>query len=138
MRRAALWLFCLLGLSAAPPQAVNRFATVQHPLELPLPRAAGASGGRIVVTVTDYTPSSTGPVTVVVQVRCGEDLVQIGRFGIMPQTAFSADDPDSAQQFGLPLRRDRCPEPRAVVIRLEPGLGGGEDARIGIGGVELR
>ena len=136
MRQAAAGLFCLLGLGAASPQ--SRFATVQHPLELPLLRAAGASGGRIVVTVTDYTPSATGPVTVVVQARCGEDLVQIGRFGIMPQTAFSAADPGSAQQFGLPLRRDRCPEPRAVVIRLEPGSGGGEDARIGIGRVELR
>ncbi|WP_082935751.1 MULTISPECIES: hypothetical protein [unclassified Rhizobium] len=91
------------------------------------------TSARVVLTVTGYEPSTSGPVTTVVSLDCGSNVREIGRFGIFPNKAFSVLDGAKPQRFGFPLPDDpSCRQPQTVIIRLEPQTGGGSGASITI------
>ncbi|SCB24165.1 hypothetical protein [Rhizobium hainanense] len=113
-------------------------ATVDKPVTIAIAgvaeRAPGNGGKRIVVTVNAYEPSKSGSVTIVVSVRCGEVLREIGRFGIFPNEAFSVSRGSNPQRFGFPLPDEpSCRQPQTVEIGLEPQTGDGTGASITIG-----
>lgn len=95
-------------------------------------------GKRIVVTVNAYEPSKAGPVMIVVSVRCGEALREIGRFGIFPDQAFSVLRGGNPQRFGFPLPDEPgCRQPLTLEIGLEPQTGEGRGASITIGSTSI-
>lgn len=101
-------------------------------------RPYAEAGGRVVVTITGYEPSTAGSVTVVVSVRCGDDLREIGRFGIFPDVAFSVSAGAKPQQFGFPLPIDpACRQPQSVTLHVEPQAGTGVGASIAIGSASI-
>ena len=123
----------------------NRFlAAVDKPVTVPLVRAspADAVGGgtvHVVVTVSGFQPSPAGPVQAVVYVQCNGSKVEIGRFGILPQTPFSASEPSKAQRFSLTLSPNTPRKrPESVTIRVVPTHGDGRGATLEIGGAELQ
>jgi hypothetical protein len=134
----------LIALAAASAQETRMLATVDNPATVPIlpsPSAESANGGpsQVIVTVTGFQPSPAGPVQVVVEARCRAAQVEIGRFGILPQTAFSSADPAQTQRFGLTIAQDStCTRPESVTIRLVPSYGDGRGATLEIGSVELR
>jgi hypothetical protein len=123
----------------------NRFvAAVDKPVTVPLVQASSADAERgspvhVVVTVTGFRPSPAGPVQAVIDVQCDGSKVEIGRFGILPQTPFSASEPSKAQRFSLTLSpHPPCTQPESVTIRVVPTHGDGRGAMLEIGGAELR
>lgn len=117
-------------------------ATVGKPATIAISGKAGGTfaeaGARVVVTVTGYEPSTAGPVTVVVSVRCGDDLREIGRFGIFPDRAFSGSGGAKPQQFGFPLPNDpACRQPQSVTVHIEPQAGTGAGASIAISSASI-
>ena len=119
-------------------------ATVGQPLTMPVSRAplttASPGGARhVVVTVTAFQPSPDGPVQAVVSALCGASVVELGRFGLLPQKGFSAAEPAKAQRFSLPVGADgACMAPDHVTISLAPNQGEGRGASLEIGSAELR
>ncbi|WFU07233.1 hypothetical protein QA648_34655 (plasmid) [Rhizobium sp. CB3171] len=136
----AIFAVALSVLRIVSPVQANESdvrATVSKPVTIAISgRAAHASAdasARLVVTVTGYEPSTAGPVTTVVSLRCGSDVREIGRFGIFPNKAFSVSDGTKPQRFGFPLPDDpSCRQPETAIIRLEPQTGGGAGASITI------
>jgi hypothetical protein len=135
----------LIGIGAASSQGISLIATVDKPVTLPIissPQAmmsANRAPSHVVVTVTGFTPSSSGPVQAVVDARCGDTQIEIGRFGIMPQTTFTSANPTKLQRFSLPLTAgSACSRPDSVTIRLVPSRGDGRGATIEIGSAVLR
>ncbi|NTJ68574.1 hypothetical protein G6M50_24415 [Agrobacterium rhizogenes] len=113
-------------------------ATVGKPVTIAIAGVAEHApvdgGKRIIMTVNAYEPSKSGPVTIVVSVRCGEALREIGRFGIFPNEAFSVSRGSNPQRFGFPLPDEpSCRQPQTVEIALEPQTGDGAGASITIG-----
>jgi hypothetical protein len=150
-RDAKSWLRCiatvciaLLALGSAPAQETQMRATVDAPATVPVLAApptltANRGPSQVVVTVTGYQPSPSGPVQAVVEARCGTAQKEIGRFGIMSPTAFSATDTARIQRFSLPLGPDAaCKRPDSVTIRLVPSSGDGRGATIEIGSAQLK
>jgi hypothetical protein len=128
----------------ATGQEKRFLAAVDKPVTVSLVRAssAGAVGGgtlHVVVTVSGFQPSPAGPVQAVVYVQCNGSKVEIGRFGILPQTPFSASEPSKAQRFSLTLSPNTpCKRPESVTIRVVPTHGDGRGATLEIGGAELQ
>lgn len=113
-------------------------ATVGKPATIAISGATNPApadaGTRIVVTVNGYEPSKAGPVTTVVSVHCGDNIQEIGRFGIFPDKAFSVSAGAQPQRFSFPLPDDpACRQPRAITIHLEPQTGDGAGASVNIG-----
>jgi hypothetical protein len=72
----------------------------------PAPESTGA-GQYVVVDVTAYMPPGNGVVqgVVTVQKNTGGTEQKIGRFGIFPNTEFSAADPSKVRWYFFPLPR---------------------------------
>lgn len=94
------------------------------------------ASARVVITVTGFRPSASGPVEAVVLIPCGTEEREIGRFGIFPQQPFTAGSNANAQRFGFALP-DACKMPSQVIIRVEPSAGDGSGAELVIGRAEL-
>ena len=120
-------------------------ATVERPA---LVTAAATSPGsesrpggqRVVVSVLGYKPPRDGTVqgVVTVQKKQGQEQ-EIGRFGLFPNAEFRASDPAQAQQFSFPLPRDLTRgSPVQIKIEVVPTRGDGKDARLEIGGAEIK
>ena len=120
-------------------------ATVERPA---LVTAAATSPGsesrpgeqRVVVSVLGYKPPRDGTVqgVVTVQEKQGQEQ-EIGRFGLFPNAEFRASDPSQAQQFSFPLPRDLTRGgPMQIKVEVVPTRGDGKDARLEIGGAEIR
>jgi hypothetical protein len=92
-----------------------------------------------VVDVTAYTPPRDGVVQGVVTVQKNTDGTEqeIGRFGIFPNTEFSAAD--RVQRYSFPLPRDVLQDgPVKLAVHVVPLRGEGEGARIEVGGAEIK
>lgn len=117
-------------------------ATVGKPATVAISGAAAHApvdgGARVVVTVNAYEPSKAGPVATVVSVRCGEELREIGRFGIFPNQAFSVSAGAKPQRFGFLLPDEpACRQPQTIEISLDPQTGDGTGASITIGSASI-
>ena len=120
-------------------------ATVERPA---LVTAAATSPGsesrpgeqRVVVSVLGYKPPRDGTVQGVVTVQKNQGQEQeIGRFGLFPNAEFRASDPSQAQQFSFPLPRDLTRGgPVQIKVEVVPTRGDGKDARLEIGGAEIK
>ncbi|QND46744.1 hypothetical protein HB780_09560 (plasmid) [Rhizobium lusitanum] len=135
--------FSMLGIiSPVHANEGDMQATVGKPATIAISGATNPApadvGTRIVVTVSGYEPSKTGPVTTVVSVHCGGDTQEIGRFGIFPDEAFSASAGTQPQRFSFLLPDDpACRQPRAITIHLEPQTGDGVGASVTIGSANI-
>jgi hypothetical protein len=124
----------LLG-SAAAAQAQGVIATIQRPATLPLrrsPEAGAAAGGfkYVDIAVTGFHPSSTGPVQIVVDAQGRGGRIEVGRFGLYPEHAFSGD-PAKVQRFTLNIPEGlRVTPATRLSVRLEPARGTGEGASV--------
>lgn len=138
----ALVLLATFGVLAA--QEDRLLATVEKPAIVPVVQSVSAEAIKegplhVVVTVTGFQPSSTGAVQAIVEALCGTSTVEIGRFGVLPQKAFSPAEPSKAQRFSFSLTPDlTCDRPQSVTIHLVPSHGDGRGASLEIGGAELR
>lgn len=134
-------------LSVCNPMAAQEqrlVATVARPATVPVSRpatAAAAQGAasRVVIGVSGFQPSPSGPVQAVVTAACDGAEVEIGRFGILPQAPFTASDPAREHRFSLTVPADAgCQRLGSVTIRLVPTQGDGAGAVLEIGRAELR
>ena len=137
---ASLWVLSLVSPLQANEDSMQ--ATVDKPATIAISgaseRALVDGATRIVVTINAYEPSKTGPVATVVSVRCGDDVREIGRFGIFPDEAFSVSRGTKPQRFGFPLPNDlACRRTQTVIIHLEPQTGNGAGASITVGGANI-
>lgn len=147
-RRSVLIAICAAAFSVlrlVSPVHANEDgmqATVDKPAIIAISGASERAwvdgGARIVVTINAYEPSKTGPVATVVSVRCGDDVREIGRFGIFPDKAFSVSGGAKPQRFGFPLPNDlACRKPQTVIIHLEPQTGNGAGSSIAVGSANI-
>jgi hypothetical protein len=141
----AIGAFAMLAAFDDPAAQEDRLlATMDKPATVPIVQSLSADatkGGpmHVIVTVTGFQPSPAGPVQAIVEAKCGTSLVEIGRFGILPQTSFSASEPSKAQRFSFAIASDStCQRPESVIIRLVPSHGDGRGATLEIGRAELR
>jgi hypothetical protein len=137
---ATVSMFCII--SPVHANEGDMQATVDNPATIAISgaseRALVDGRARIVVTINAYEPSKTGPVATVVSVRCGDDVREIGRFGIFPNEPFSVSDGAKPQRFGFPLPNDlACRRPQTVIIHLEPQTGNGAGASIAVGSANI-
>ena len=95
---------------------------------------------RVVVSVLGYKPPRDGTVQGVVKVQKNQGQEQeIGRFGLFPNAEFRASDPSQVQQFSFPLPRDLTRGgPVQIKVEVVPTRGDGKDARLEIGGAEIK
>jgi hypothetical protein len=133
----AVAVLSAIGMAAAEDNDVR--ASVKAPARVavaPSSNPAQNASARIVITVTGFRPSPSGPVEAVVLIPCGTEQREIGRFGIFPQQSFTAGRNANAQRFGFALPDD-CKTPSQVTIRIEPSAGNGSDAELVIGGAKF-
>jgi hypothetical protein len=135
----------LSGASAAGAEGNRLHATVDRPAVVIATPAAGSPRDtadqrpHVIVNVTGFQPAQDGPVQAVVKVERNGAEREIGRFGIVPHTAFKAADPSQAQSFGLPLPDDLAGSgPVKLNVYLVPSTGSGKGARLEVGGAEIR
>jgi hypothetical protein len=126
----------VLVAGAAFGAAHGFVATAARPAIVPLERVAdalaSAEGPQYVqIAVRGYRPASDGPVEVVVEALAGAKSVEIGRFGVFPNVAFTADDPAKVQRFRLTVPTGVRLDPTTRLrVRLVPELGAGKGASI--------
>jgi hypothetical protein len=141
-----------LAVAAGPmvwdsPLAQNNLpaATVSNPAVLTA--AAAPDQGianqspRAIISVTGFRPPRDGGVEAVVKVQKedGQSEQEIGRFGIFPNTEFTAADPSNARRFGLPLPKELAGSKALKLhVYLVPFRGSGEGAVLELGGAEIR
>lgn len=124
-------------MAAAEDNDVRASVNAPARVEIAPSRDSSRRGfGRLVITVTGFTPSASGPVEAVVLIPCGTEEREIGRFGIFPQQSFTAGRNANAQRFGFAVP-DACKTPSQVTIRVEPSAGNGSGAELVIGGAEF-
>jgi len=95
----------------------------------------------VVLDVTAYTPSRNGVVQGVVTVQKNADNKEqeIGRFGIFPNTEFSAADPSKVRRYSFPLPMDVLQDgPVKLTVYVVPLRGEGKGARLELSGVEIK
>jgi hypothetical protein len=129
----------MIETAAAQDHGKDVHANVDMPARVAIAASRDPSqrtDGRLVITVTGFTPSASGPVEAVVLIPCGAEEREIGRFGIFPQKSFRAGRNANSQRFGFALP-NACKTPSRVTIRVEPSSGDGSGAELVIGGAEL-
>ncbi|GAB1716830.1 MAG: hypothetical protein NTAFB05_18720 [Nitrobacter sp.] len=129
----------MIEMAAAQDRDNDVRANVDTPARVAIASSRDPSrrtDGRLVITVTGFTPSENGPVEAVVLIPCGAEEREIGRFGIFPQQSFRAGRNANAQRFGFALP-NACKAPSRVTIRIEPSSGDGSGAELVIGSAEL-
>jgi hypothetical protein len=136
IRTAFLVVAALSTIEMAAAEDNDMRASVNAPARVaiaPSPDPSQHASARIVITVTGFRPSTSGPVEAIVLIPCGPEEREIGRFGIFPQQSFTAGRNANAQRFGFALP-DACKTPSQVTIRVEPSAGDGSGAELVIGG----
>jgi hypothetical protein len=133
----------LAAVTNAAAEEERMLVTVDKPATVPIVQSLATDalkeGPRhVVVTVTGFQPSLGGPVQAIVEAHCGASLVEIGRFGLLPQTPFTAAEPRKAQRFSFNIAGSTCDGLDSVTIRLVPSHGDGHGASLEIGSAELR
>jgi hypothetical protein len=121
-------------------------ATVSNPAVVVAAAAAPDQGiasqsPRAIISVTGFRPPRDGGVEAVVKVQeeDGQTEQEIGRFGIFPNTEFTAADPSNARRFGLPLPKELAGSKALKLhVYLVPFRGSGEGAVLELGGAEIR
>jgi hypothetical protein len=138
----AIMLACIAVVSAEGNQLI---ATVERPAVVTAAAAPGPEDSlrdqRVVVSVTAFTPSRDGTVQGVVKVQKSEGGAEqeIGRFGMFPNAEFRAADPSQAQRFSFPLPKELARGgPVKVTVQVMPLRGEGKDARLEVGGAEIK
>lgn len=140
----AIMLACIALASAEDSQLI---ATVERPAVVTAAAVPGPDAGmadqpaRLVVSVTAFTPSRDGTVQGVVKVQKSEGGAEqeIGRFGMFPNAEFRAADPSQAQRFSFPLPKELARGgPVKLTVQVVPLRGEGKDARLEIGGAEIK
>ncbi|ABE63708.1 hypothetical protein Nham_2942 [Nitrobacter hamburgensis X14] len=138
IRTVFLALAVLLAIEMAAAEDNDLRASVKAPARVAIAPSRDLSqntSARIVITVTGFMPSPSGPVEAVVLIPCGPEQREIGRFGIFPQQPFTAGRNANAQRFGFAVP-DACKIPSQVTIRVEPSAGDGSGAELVIGRAE--
>jgi hypothetical protein len=145
------WLGVILASRLIAPTSAAEgdrlLATTEVPALVTASRSVGTEAikphraPRVIVGVTSYQPAHDGaPIRIVVKARDNDGAErEIGRFGIVPNTAFKASDPSRARRFGLPLPPGFSGnELLKLTIYVEPINGAGTGAQVQIGGAEVR
>jgi hypothetical protein len=145
---AGAFALVLTPLAAIAAEGDQVHATVDRPAVVtatPAPkptlgRPAAGEGARVVVSVTAFQPPQDGgPVQVVVKAQRDGTEREIGRFGILPNTAFRAGERSKAKSFGLALPKELASgAPVKLNVYLVPTRGEGTGARLEVGGAEIR
>ena len=106
-------LVAMLGCLSAAAEDNQLIATVEHPATVTVTVAQGPDSIEadqyVVVDVIAYTPPRDGAAiqgVVTVQKYTDNTEQEIGRFGIFPNTEFSAADPSKVRRYSFPLPRD--------------------------------
>jgi hypothetical protein len=137
----AISFACIALASAEGSQLI---ATVERPavVTAAVPGLGGSPDDqRVVVSVMAYTPPRDGTVQGVVKAQRsdGGPEHELGRFGLFPNAEFRAADPSQAQRFSFPLPKDLASGgPVQLKVQLVPSKGEGKDARLEVGGAEIR
>ena len=138
-------LVAVLGCMGAAAEGDRLIATVERPATVTVTVAQGpdliVAGQYVVLDVTAYTPPRDGVVQGVVTVQKNTDGTEqeIGRFGIFPNTEFSAADHSRVQRYSFPLPRDVLQVgPVKLTVHVVPLRGEGKGARIEVGGAEIK
>jgi hypothetical protein len=138
-----------LGLSAGAfaAEGSHLLATLDKPAVVTAKKNFSVDGGaaartpRLIVTVIGYRPPQDGgavQIVVKAQQQNGTER-EVGRFGVTPDTAFTALDSSKSQQFGLRLPPDvAAEEPIKLNIYVVASRGRGAGAHVEIGGAEIR
>jgi hypothetical protein len=141
----AAMLVPMLACLGAAAEGNQLIATVERPATVTVTVASGPdsirAGQYVVVDVTAYTPPRDGVVqgVVTVQKNSNSKEQEIGRFGIFPNTEFSAADPSKVQRYSFPLPRDVLQDgPVKLTVHVVPLRGEGKGARIEVGGAEIK
>jgi hypothetical protein len=150
VRRGAGALILAASLtSAAPGRGDDSLvATPDKPANVPVetvgPPPADGRSPYVVIDVTGFDPPRDGS-TIRAEVKVGGDGPQasrvVGQFGIFPSLAFKAEDRSEAQRFLIPLDDEAAralAQGSKLTIDLIPQGGSGQDARMQLGGAELR
>jgi hypothetical protein len=141
---AGMLAIVLACLGAAVAEGDQLIATVERPATVTAVapgRAASPAGPQVVVSVTAYKPARDGAVQGVVKAQssAGGTEQEIGRFGIFPDAEFRAADPAQARRFSFPLPPDLARGgPVRLKVEVAPIRGDGKDARLEIGGAEIK
>ena len=137
-------LAAMLGCMGAAAEG-QLIATVERPATVTVTVARGPdsieAGQYVVVDVTGYTPPRDGAIQGVVMVQKHADSTEqeIGRFGIFPNTEFSAADPSKVRRYSFPLPRDVLHDgPVKLTVHVVPLRGEGKGARLELGGAEIK
>ena len=139
-------LVAVLACLSAATEGNQLIATVEHPATVTVTVAQGPdsieAGQYVVVDVTAYTPPRDGAAiqgVVTIQKYTDSTEQEIGRFGIFPNTEFSAADPSKVRRYSFPLPRDVLRDGRVkVTIYVVPLRGEGKGARLELGGAEIK
>ncbi len=140
----AIVLACLGPASAEGNQLI---ATVDRPAVVTTAAVPGPELGpadqpaRVVISVMAFMPPRDGVVQGVVRVQKNEGGTEqeIGRFGMFPNAEFRAVDSSQAQRFSFPLPKELARgSPVRLKVQVVPLRGDGKDARLEIGGAEIR
>jgi len=141
----AAMLVAMLACLSAATEGNHLIATVEHPATVTVTVARGPdsieAGQYVVVDVTAYTPPRDGAIQGVVTVQKHPDSTEqeIGRFGIFPNTEFSAADPSKVRRYSFPLPKEVLRDgPVKVTIHVVPLRGEGKGARLELGGAEIK
>jgi hypothetical protein len=135
-------MLACLGAAAEGNQLI---ATVERPATITVAVAPGLNATRaarhLVVDVTAYTPPRDGAVQGVVTVQKNTDSTEqeIGRFGIFPNTEFSAADSSKVRRYSFPLPRNVLRDGSVkLTVHVVPLRGECKDARLELGGAEIK
>ena len=138
-------LVVMLACFSAAAEGNQLIATVERPATVTLAFAPGSdsikAGQHVVVDVAAYTPPRHGAVQGVVTIQKNTDSTEqeIGRFGIFPNTEFSAADPSKVRRYSFPLPRNVSQDgPVKLTVHVVPLRGEGEGARLELGGAEIK
>ena len=141
----AAMLVAMLARLGAATEGSQLIATVERPATVTVTvaqdRDSIEAGQHLVVDVTAYTPPRDGAIQGVVTVQKHTDSTEqeIGRFGIFPNTEFSAADPSKVRRYSFPLPRDVLLNgPVKLTVYVVPLRGEGKGARLDLGGVEIK
>ena len=137
-------LVAMLGCLGAPAEGNQLIATVERPATVTVTVVRGPDsieGQYVVVDVAAYTPPRDGAIQGVVTVQKHTDSTEqeIGRFGIFPDTEFSAADPSKVRRYSFPLPSDVLQDgPLKLTVHVVPLRGEGKGARLELGGAEIK
>jgi hypothetical protein len=145
MGTLAAVLVAFLCLKRVAAEGNRLITTVDQPAVITavtaMPELPADRPPRVVISVMAFRPPRDGAVQAVVRIQrngSGSQL-EIGRFGLFPNVEFRAAEPSKAQRFGFTLPKEFASGSSVKLeVQLLPLQGDGKDARLEIGGAEIR